>query len=220
MIAIDTASSAVAVARYRLNAYLQAQGCSADIRFDVQAPDLALAFLADGAAGDSVPILEAVNRNGQRPVPVWVTRSTAGVRDIGELQDRDLATIAGKDPVGAQLPLAALSQRGIRPKREQIHEAGDYSSALGLVLHNNTHAAVSELGFVQQFLTSNRLVVSWQGSPVKAAGWYRQAGWSEAAGVCEQALARSQRAEDTQMFSAFPEWVTGFVFSDGQNTDR
>ncbi|WP_206668530.1 type 2 periplasmic-binding domain-containing protein [Pseudomonas saliphila] len=220
LIAIESANSALAVAQYRLTSYLQAQGCRANIHFDAEVPGLALAFLPGAAVGDSDPILEAVNRDGQRPVPVWVTRSTAGVRDIRELQGRDLATVAGTDPLGGNLALAALRERGITPRPEQLYEAGDYSSALGLLLHNNTHAAVSELGFVQPLLTGNSLVVSWQGSPVQAGGWYRQNGWSEHAGVCEQALARSQRAADPQMFAAFPEWVSGFALPGSQDTGQ
>lgn len=220
LIAIDSANTALAVAQYRLTNYLQAEGCRADIRFDTELPGLALVFLPGAAAGDSEPVLEAVNRNGQRPVPVWVTRSTAGVRDIRELQGRELATVAGIDPLGGDLALAALRERGITPRPEQISEAGDYSSALGLLLHNNTHAAVSELGFVQPLLTGNSLVISWQGNPVKAAGWYRQDGWSEHAAVCEQALVRSQRAADPQMFAAFPEWVSGFAVSGSLDTNQ
>lgn len=219
LIAIETANTAIEVARYRLTEYLQAQGCSADIRWDTGAPGLALAFLPGSAAADSEPILEAVNRDGQRPVPVWVTRRTAGVTDIRQLQGRDLATVAGKDTLGAALALAALSQQGITPQPEQIYQAGDYSSALGLLLHNNTHAAVSELGFVLPLLTANSLVVSWQGNPVQAAGWYRQDGWSADAEVCEQALTRSQQTEDPQMFAAFPEWVFGFALPANQDTD-
>lgn len=214
LIGIESANSAVDIARHRLTGYLQAQGCEASIRFDTEAPGLALAFLPGGAPGDSEAILEAVNRDGQRPVPVWVTRKTAGVKDIRKLQGRDLATVAGKDPLGASLPLAALRQRGITPEPGQIYEAGDYSSALGLLLHNNTHAAVSELAFVQPFLTTNSLVVSWHGKPLKAAGWYRQDGWSQGAEACEQALARRQRVEDPQMFVIFPEWVFGFALPD------
>lgn len=217
-IAIESANTAVAVARHRLMSYLQSEGCRADIRFDTEGPDLALVFLPGAAPGASEPILEAVNRNGQRPVPVWVTRSTAGVSDIRELQGRDLATVAGIDPLGGNLALAALRERGISPSPQQIYEAGDYSSALGLLLHNNTHAAVSELGFVQPLLTGNNLVISWQGSPVKAAGWYRQNGWTEHVKVCEQALALSQRSADPQMFSAFPEWVSGFALPGSQDT--
>lgn len=218
LIAIESANTALAVAQYRLTSYLQTEGCHADIRFDTEVPGLALVFLPGAAAGDSEPVLEAVNRNGQRPVPVWVTRSTAGVSDIRALQGRDLATVAGTDPLGGKLALAALRERGITPRPEQLYEAGDYSSALGLLLHNNTHAAVSERGFVRPLLTRNNLVVSWQGSPVKAGGWYRQNGWSEHAEVCEQALARSQREADPQMFSAFPEWVSGFALPGSQDT--
>ena len=215
LIGVESATSVTGVARYRLTDYLRTQGCEADVRFNTEAPGLALAFLP-GVPGGAVPILEAVNRDGQLPVPVWVTRGTAGVRHIRELQGRDLATVAGKEPLGASLPLAALRQQGIIPEPGRLYEAGDYRAALGLLLHNNTHAAVSELGFVKPFLTGNNLVVSWRGEPVKAAGWFRQAGWNPAAEACEQALARRQRSDDPQMFVIFPEWVFGFALPDSQ----
>jgi hypothetical protein len=218
LISIESAASVTEVARYRLTEYLQSLGCKADILFNTKAPGLALAFLP-GMPGNSSPILVAVNRGGQLPVPVLVTRGTAGVRHIRELQGRDLATVAGADPLGSSLPLAALQQQGVTPEPGQLYEAGDYSSALGLLLHNNTHAAVSELGFVKPFLTGNNLVVSWQGEPVKAAGWYRRAGWSRAAKACEQALARKQRSDDPQMFVIFPEWVNGFALPDSQTSE-
>lgn len=214
-IGVESATAVTEVARYRLTEYLRARGCEADIRFNVAAPSLALAF-RPGTALDSAPVLEAVNRNGQRPVPVWVTRKTAGVRHIRELQGRDLATVAGKDPLGAAIPLAALRQHGIMPLSGQLYEAGDYSSALGLLLHNNTHAAVSELEFVRPFLTGNNLVVSWQGEPAMVAGWYREGGWIRAAEACEHALAQRQRSDDPQMFVIFPEWVFGFALPNRQ----
>ncbi|PHQ27354.1 hypothetical protein CLH62_07225 [Marinobacter guineae] len=218
LIGIESATSVTDVARYRLTEYLQTQGCEADIRFNTRASGLALAF-APGMPGNSSPILVAVNRDGQLPVPVWVTRKTAGVRHIRELQGRDLATVAGADPLGASLPLAALQQQGVTPEPGQLYEAGDFSSALGLLLHNNTHAAVSELGFVTPFLAGNNLVVSWQGEPVKAAGWYRRAGWNNGAKACEQALARKQRLDDPQIFVIFPEWVNGFALPDSQYSE-
>jgi hypothetical protein len=220
-IGIEPAANVTGVAaRYRLTQFLRSQGCNADIRPDLTAPDLALAFLT-GIPDDSAaaPVLTAVNRDGHLPVPVWVTRRPAGVRSISELHGRDLATVAGRDPLGADLPLAALKNEGITPEPGQLYEAGDFSSALGLLLHNNTHAAVSELGFIQPFLTRNSLVVSWHGEPVKAAGWYRQAGWERVAKACEQALARTQRADDPQMFRIFPEWVYGFAVPDSQYSE-
>lgn len=90
----------------------------------------------------------AVSADGQDPVPVWVTRKTAGVRTLGELEGRDVSLLAGTDPLSGRLALKALAAEGVTPKRGQRYEAGDFSSALGLLLHNNTHAAVSELGLV------------------------------------------------------------------------
>lgn len=217
-IGVESATRVTDVARYRLTEYLRTQGCSADIRFDVDGPGLALLFLT-GSWEESGPALAAVNRKGQLPVPVWVTRRTAGVRHIRELQGRDLATVAGSDPVGAALPLAELRQLGVVPEPEQLYEAGDYSSALGLLLHNNTHGAVSELGFVQPFLAGNDLVVSWQGTPVRATGWYRRNGWSPVVEVCEQALTNIQREDDPQIFAIFPEWVYGFALPDSQYSE-
>ncbi|PHS49503.1 MAG: hypothetical protein COB05_02120 [Marinobacter sp.] len=215
VLGVESATSVTDVAHYRLTEYLREEGCLADLRFNTQIQSLALAFLPVAPEGRS-PILAAVNRNGQLPVPVWVTRRTAGVRHIRDLQGRDLATVAGTDPLGAGLPLAALKEQGFMPGAEQLYEAGDYSSALGLLLHNNTHAAVSELGFVRPFLAGNNLLVSWQGRPIEAAGWYRQAGWGQAAMVCERALLSLQREDDSQTFVIFPEWVFGFALPDKQ----
>lgn len=218
-IGIESARGVATVSRYRLTEYLRTQGCEADVRVGASAPGLALAFLP-GIPGDAepAPVLEAVNRDGKLPVAVWVTRRTAGVRSLSELQGRDLATVAGSDPLGASLPLVALKKQGIVPEPGQLYEAGDYSSALGLLLHNNTYAAVSELGFVEPFLTRNSLVVSWYGKPAMAAGWYRQAGWNHAAVACEQALAKLKRADDRQRFAIFPEWVYGFALPDSQTS--
>lgn len=218
-IGIESAAGAATVSRYRLTEYLRTQGCEADIRVGASEPDLALAFLP-GIPRDAepAPVLEAVNRDGKLPVAVWVTRRTAGVRSLGELQSRDLATVAGSDPLGASLPLVALEEQGIVPEPGQLYEAGDYSSALGLLLHNNTYAAVSELGFVEPFLTRNSLVVSWSGEPAMAAGWYRKAGWNHTVEACEQALATLKRADDRQKFAIFPEWVYGFALPDRQTS--
>lgn len=218
LIGIESATGPATVSRYRLTEYLRTRGCEAEIRVGATDPGLALVFLP-GVSGDAAPILMAINRDGRLPVPVWVTRRTSGVRSLAELQDRDLATVAGSDPLGANLPLAALGKQGITPEPGQLYEAGDYSSALGLLLHNNTHAAVSELGFVRPFLTANSLVVSWQGDPVKAAGWYRRAGWNQSVKACEQALAQIERADDPQMFAIFPAWVYGFARPDSQTSE-
>jgi len=217
-IGVDSVTRVTDVARYRLTEYLQNQGCSADIRFDVDVPGLALVFLS-ARTEDPGPALAAVNRNRQLPVPVWVTRKTAGVRHIRELRGRDLATVAGRDPVGRDLPLAALREQGITPEPEQLYEAGDYSSALGLLLHNNTHGAVSELGFVSPLLAGNNLVVSWRGNRLRSAGWYRRDGWNPSVTACEQALANMQREDDPQVFAIFPEWVTGFALPDSQSSE-
>lgn len=215
LIGIESASGATTVARHRLTEYLRTQGCEADIRFETSTPGLALVFLPGTPPETATqPDLDAINRVGQLPVPVWITRRTAGVRDISELEGRDLATVAGGDPLGASLPLAALRKQGITPSSGQLYEAGDYSSALGLLLHNNTYAAVSERGFVRPFLARNSLVVSWSGEPVKAAGWYRQAAWNRKAEACERALTRPRRPDDPQMFAVFPEWVFGFASPD------
>lgn len=218
LIGIEPASGTATVSRYRLTEYLQARDCEADIRVGTAASGLALAFLP-GNSGEASPVLEAVNRDGTLPVPVWVTRQTAGVRAISELQGRDLATVAGDGALGASLPLAALREQGIVPDAGQLYEAGDHSSALGLLLHNNTYAAVSELGFVKPLLARNSLVVSWRGEPVKAAGWYRRSGWSQAAVACEKALVGLQRTDDPQMFMIFPQWVYGFALPDSQTSE-
>lgn len=207
------------VARRRLEDYLSKEDCPADIDFTSADPALALVFRVGTLTDDELPVLVAVNRAVNLPQPVWVTRRTAGVRGLADLQGRDLATVAGRDPLGARLPLAALRQAGVSPDSGQLYEAGDYSSALGLLLHNNTHAAVSELGLVGPFLDKNALVVTWTGQPVLAAGWYRRAGWDESAIACEQALVRRQRTEDRQAFTAFPEWVTGFAWHHSINPE-
>ncbi|MBL3555509.1 MULTISPECIES: PhnD/SsuA/transferrin family substrate-binding protein [Marinobacter] len=218
LIGIESATGPAAVSRYRLTEYLQTRGCEADVQIGAAVRGLALAFFP-GSPGEAEPVLQAVNREGKLPVPVWVTRKTSGMRGLDELQGRDLATVAGNDPLGASLALIALQEQGIVPEPGQLYEAGDYSSALGLLLHNNTYAAVSELGFLKPFLARNSLVVSWQGEPVKAAGWYRQTGWNKRAEICEQALAELQREDDPQRFAIFPEWVYGFALPDTQDSE-
>ena len=109
LIGVESATSVTDVARYRLTEYLRDQGCRAELRFNTEVSGLALAFLSETPEGRA-PILVAVNRNGQLPVPVWVTRRTAGVRHIRDLKGRDLATVAGRDPLGASLPLAELKE--------------------------------------------------------------------------------------------------------------
>ena len=219
-IGIESATGPATVSRYRLTEYLRTRGCAAEIQVGANLPGLALAFWSGvPAEGEPAPILEAVNRDGKLPVPVWATRRTAGVRDLSELQGRDLATVAGSDPLGASLPLRVLREQGIVPEPGQLYEAGDYSSALGLLLHNNTYAAVSELGFLKPFLARNSLVVTWESKPVRAAGWYRRTAWNKSAEVCEQALDSLQREGDRQRFAIFPEWVYGFAFPDTQYSE-
>ncbi|WBU40587.1 MULTISPECIES: hypothetical protein [Marinobacter] len=210
------------VAQKRLQAYLDRQGCEASINVELGEPapgaefeDWALrpelVFSAQSVGGERV--LKAVNPIGQSPVPVWVTRKTSGVRSLAELQGRDVSLVAGADPVGGTAAIQALAGQGVTPTRGQRYVAADYSSALGLLLHNNTHAAVSELGFVSGLLESQGLAVTWQGQPVEGAGWYQSAleGSASQLDLCLAALTRIQRSDDRQMFQLFPEWVSGFV---------
>lgn len=219
-ISIESATKVTAVARHRLTSFLAQAGCSADVRFGEAAQAVGLEFKLGEAGSDNEPVLVATNRNGHRPTPVWVTRRTAGVGSIAELGGRDLATVAGPDPLGSRLALAALAKVGVKPARQQLYEAGDYSSALGLLLHNNTHAAVSEAGFVEPMLEKNGLVVTWVGKPVSAGGWYRGAGWNMSALLCEDALVGLTRSGDRQIFSVFPEWVHGFGRPEGLNSEE
>ncbi|MFO8141045.1 MAG: PhnD/SsuA/transferrin family substrate-binding protein [Marinobacter sp.] len=207
---VQTELQATAVAKNRLQRFLADNGCKAEIVFGQGAPGH-LSF--NPAPGPGELLLRAVNRNGTAPVPVWVTRATAGVRKLAELQGRDVSLVAGADPVAGQQALAALAQHGIKPTRGQRYEAADYSSALGLLLHNNTHASVSELGFVQPFLQSQSLVISWQGQPIEGAGWYagpQEAGAKAAVASCLTALTRLKRQDHRQIFQIFPEWVSRF----------
>ncbi|MBD3657132.1 MULTISPECIES: hypothetical protein [Marinobacter] len=214
-VTIEAVTAVTAVARFRLGRYLESADCPATIRFGEADRNTALAFrfspAADEAGEEAAPVLVALNRQRRLPQPVWVSRRTAGVTALGQLEDRDLATVGGADPLGADLPLAALGGEGVRPGPERLYQAGDYSSALGLLLHNNTYAAVSELGFVLPLLDSNGLAVTWAGEPVMAAGWYRGPAWRSGALACEQALQRLSRADDRQVFVIFPEWVDGFA---------
>jgi hypothetical protein len=219
LIGIEPDGRVAEVAGNRLERYLNTQGCPADIRFTGHEPALALVFRVGSPGAGESPVLVAVNPAGSLPQPAWITRRTAGVRGLAELQGRDLATVAGHDPLATGLPLAALRQAGVSPDSGQLYEAGDYSSALGLLLHNNVHAAVSELSFVEPFLDKNGLVVTWSGQPILAAGWYRHSGWTDAATACEQALVRRRRENDRQAFAAFPEWVAGFARYDSQNSE-
>ncbi|MCG7198555.1 phosphate/phosphite/phosphonate ABC transporter substrate-binding protein [Marinobacter pelagius] len=217
-ISIQSVTEVTDVAGYRLTRQLAEGGCEATVQFGEAEPDAVLEFRIGETAIEAV--LVASNRNGDPPRPAWVTRRTAGVGSITELAGRDLATVAGPDPLGARLPLAALAEVGVRPAREQLYEAGDYSSALGLLLHNNTHAAVTEVGFVEPMLENNGLVVTWAGNPVRAGGWYRGAGWNRSALACEEVLAGLTRRGDRQIFMVFPEWVHGFARPERLNSEE
>lgn len=214
---VQTESRSVTVASYRLQRYLDKQNCKAELVFS-QAGETEgqgdsegdLVYRQDGPA-DRLK-LRAVNADGQDPVPVWVTRKTAGVRTLGELEGRDVSLVAGTDPLSGQLALKALAAEGITPKPGQRYEAGDFSSALGLLLHNNTHAAVSELGLVTPFLEPQGLAITWQGKPVSGAGWYAGTDTTNPGlQPCLRALLELKRSDDSQIFNLFPEWVHGFA---------
>ena len=212
---VQTESRSVTVASYRLQRYLDKQNCKAELVFNQAVEGEAqvesdLVYRQDGWEGRLK--LRAVNADGQDPVPVWVTRKTAGVRTLGELEGRDVSLVAGTDPLSGQLALKALAAEGITPKPGQQYEAGDFSSALGLLLHNNTHAAVSELGLVTPFLESQGLAITWQGEPVSGAGWYAGTD-TKNPGLqpCLKALLELKRSDDRQIFNLFPEWVHGFA---------
>lgn len=214
---VDTAATSTSVAGNRLEQYLMDKGCHAQIVFD-QAAEPDLAFRVTGGSGEW--LLTAVNRDGTNPVPVWVTRKSSGVRSLSELQGRDVSLVAGADPVGGQAALKALADHGVLTARGQRYEAADYSSALGLLLHNNTHAAVSELGFVRPFLEPQGLELRWQGEPISGAGWYqRHSRAIDEPGVrpCLTALADLRRTDDRQIFQIFPEWVSGFAVTHSQH---
>lgn len=205
-----TELESTSVAKNRMEAFLARNGCVAELVFEPGAPSH-LSFHPDQGRGEL--FLRALSQVGTAPVPVWVTRATAGVRGLAELQGRDVSVVAGADPVGGELALEALAQQGVRPSRGQRYEAADYSSALGLLLHNNTHAAVSELAFVQPLMATQGLVITWQGATVEGAGWY--AGTQEfdpegAVAPCLTALAKLKRQDDRQIFQIFPEWVYQF----------
>ncbi|HSH14170.1 MAG TPA: hypothetical protein VLA15_10485 [Desulfurivibrionaceae bacterium] len=217
-ISIQSVTEVTDVARYRLTRQLAEGGCEARVYFGEAEPAAALEFRVGETPTGAV--LVARNRNGNPPRPAWVTRRTAGVGSIAELAGRDLSTVAGPDPLGSRLPLAVLADVGVRPSRQQLYEAGDYSSALGLLLHSNTHAAVTELGFVEPMLENNGLVVTWAGKPVQAGGWYRGAGWNRSALVCEEVLAGLTRSGDRQIFVVFPEWVYGFTRPERLNSEE
>ena len=217
---VQTESRSVTVASYRLQRYLDKQNCKAELVFNQAVEGEAqvesdLVYRQDGWEGRLK--LRAVNADGQDPVPVWVTRRTAGVRTLGELEGRDVSLVAGTDPLSGRLALKALAAEGVRPKRGQRYEAGDFSSALGLLLHNNTHAAVSELGLVTPFLESQGLAITWQGEPVSGAGWYAGTDTTNPGlQQCLRALLELKRSDDRQIFNLFPEWVHGFASPDSQ----
>ena len=207
---VFTEARSTIVASHRLQNYLEEAECRADLLFNgEQRGDLI--FRPGKTDGDL--LLSAVNRDGEHPVPVWVTRKTAGVGSLSELQGRDVSLVAGDDPLASALALEALAAHGVSPEPGQIYEAGDFSSALGLLLHNNTHAAVSELGLVRPMLETQGMVITWQGKPVPGAGWYAPAPLPKSTNTraCLNALARMQRLDDRQIFRIFPEWVSGFT---------
>lgn len=208
---VQTEARSTVVSKNRLERFLAENGCQAELVFDQGAPSH-LSFSRGQGVGQ--PLLLAVNRESTAPTPVWVTRATAGVRALAELRGRDVSVVAGSDPIGSRLALAALAEKGVEPDPGQRYETADYSSALGLLLHNNTHASVSELGFVRPFLASQGLVITWQGQPVEGAGWYAGRLHTKAntdTDRCLTALANLEREDDRQTFQIFPEWVYRFV---------
>lgn len=208
------------VAHNRMTAYLQRAGCNATVRIGSRVEDAALVFYPGEAPADQRSVLLAANRKSEMPRSVWVSRRTAGVRSLSELEGRDLAVVSGPDPVGSDQALAALADAGVTPAREQLYQTGDYSSALGLVLHNNTHAAASESGFVEPMLAPNDLVVNWTGDRTQTGGWFRGESWDLSAVVCEDALAAMTRSDDRQIFAIFPEWVHGFIRPEGLKAEE
>ncbi|MGM0953937.1 MAG: PhnD/SsuA/transferrin family substrate-binding protein [Pseudomonadota bacterium] len=218
LLQVFTDARSTTVASYRLERHLKEIGCPARLVFE-PTPDAELTFRAAGRNSEHTPALRAVNRNGSNPVPVWVTRKTSGVNSLTELEGREVSLVAGSDPVGGSLALQALAEHGVRPARGQRYEAGDFSSALGLLLHNNTHAAASELGLVTPFLENQGLAITWQGQPVTGAGWYPEnpdTASSARVTDCLVALGDLKRNDDRQIFQIFPEWVSGFAAPESQ----
>jgi len=217
MLLVFTEARSTTVASYRLERHLKETGCQVRLVFE-PTPDAELTFRVSGGGTEHPPALRAVNRHGHNPVPVWVTRKTSGVNSLAELEGREVSLIAGNDPVGGSLALQALAERGVKPARGQRYEAGDFSSALGLLLHNNTHAAASELGLVTPFLENQGLAITWQGQPVTGAGWYTGPDTALSARVtdCLVVLGGLKRSDDRQIFQIFPEWVSGFATPESQ----
>ncbi|WP_188093546.1 PhnD/SsuA/transferrin family substrate-binding protein [Marinobacter salinexigens] len=220
VISIIAPNKTSVVARQRLTGYLQRAGCEAEVVIGDEPAGAGLVYRPGIPPPGEVPQLVSVNRLGKLPQPAWISRRTAGVRSLSELEGRDLAIISGTDPVGRRLPLEALAEAGVVPARDQLYETGDYSSSLGLVLHNNTHAAASEAGFVDEMLEPNDLVVIWAGEPFTSGGWYRGTGWDLAGVLCEDALAAMKRSDDRQIFAVFPEWVHGFIRPEGLDSEE
>ena len=103
---VHTEARSVTVAGYRLQRYLDTQDCKAELVFNQAVEgegqgESDLVYRQDGPA-DRLK-LRAVNADGQDPVPVWVTRKTAGVRTLGELEGRDVSLVAGTDPLSGGL---------------------------------------------------------------------------------------------------------------------
>jgi hypothetical protein len=211
VLVVETGKDNPEVAGNRLEKSLREGGCSLPVVFNNEPDNAAMIFRAVTPGNEYLPALIAVNRERGLPRPVWVTRRTAGVRSLSDLADRDLSIVTGLDPLGAELPLAALASAGVRPSRGQLYGAGDYGSALGLLLHNNTHASVAEAGWLEPMREKNDLVVTWAGKPAVQAGWYRGPRWRSTFSSCEQVLAGLRREDDRQQFSVFPGWVFGFL---------
>ena len=208
---IDTPVEQSQQATRRLKAALAEAGCEARISYGrTDSPD-GLSFRYVEREGLAPPAaLIAVNREGGLPVPVWVTRRTAGVQSLAQLQDRDLALVEGQDPVGSGLPLAALADAGVTWAPGQLYRAGDYGSALSLLLHNNTHAAASELALVRPYLDNQGLAVTWRGEPPRLGGWYPGDAAGPGVPACIEALSGLDRDRHPQAMRAFPEWIHWF----------
>ena len=221
---VITDARSTTVASNRLEAALEGSGCPAKLVFtqsdrSAESASAELVFRISADANESKPLLVAVNADGTAPVPVWVTRKTAGVGSLAELEGRDVSLVAGSDPVAGSLALQALAQHGVTPTRGQRYEAGDFNSALGLLLHNNTHAAASELGLVRPFLDSQGLAINWRGQPVTGAGWYATRPEAVNDGrvqPCLAALSALERSANRQIFRIFPGWVAGFTTPESQ----
>ncbi len=75
-----------------------------------------LVYRQDGLA-DGLKLRRPSTARGRDPVPVWVTRRTAGVRTLGELEGRDGILVAGTDPLSGGLHWRPWLPRGVTPKQ-------------------------------------------------------------------------------------------------------